>query len=146
MVGADLEWTWETTDENSTGVVQKYEVLLKTAVVGYHSVIDVYEDTLFNSMAFVSAVGPSDVASALISGVAYDADGKPLANEMIAVRLPTGDLRRVFSNAHGIYRVFGVPDGKMRVALRGKEQEVEVRTGAPVKLDLNFVRHPIPEP
>jgi len=128
MVGGDFEWTWATTDENSNGTLQKFEVVLKTAAVGHHAVIDVYEDVLFNSLVFKQQGGPLQAKQAILSGIVRDADAKPLANELVAVQMPNGSVRRVFSNSQGIYRVFGVPHGTfVKVGLRGREQAITLK-------------------
>jgi hypothetical protein len=134
MVGGDFAWTWKTTNENSSGTIQKYEVALKTAVVGFHSVVDLYEDTLMNSMVF--APRRDHIPLAFLTGLVKDAQGRPLANQVVNIADDQGATRRVVTNSHGIYRLYDAREGKAWVGVGAAEQEVMVARGSPSRIDL----------
>lgn len=140
FAGTDLEWKSETTSENSQGTKQTAEVKLETGTVGYHAVVDVYEDTLLNSLVFVLVDTPS-ASQAMVTGTVRDKTGNPMVNELVTVTLSNGQRRRVFTNAHGIYRIFDAPEGNTRVEAAGQAAAVSILHARPARLDMQ-VRSP----
>jgi hypothetical protein len=123
-----LDWDHENTTEMQSGTIQKSEVNLRTTTIGYHDVINVYVDTLFGSFAFVS-VGRFPPGTEVLSGTVTDPQGHPVSNQRVLVRMPDGITRTVFTNARGIYRVFGGPVGVARVQIAGQERTVPIEAG-----------------
>jgi hypothetical protein len=104
-----------------------------TETVGYHNVIDVYQDTMFKTYAFVARHNRLTREQALIAGLLTDPTRTPLPHRKVSVTLPSGEIRTVFTNAQGIYRAFDVPDGEHEVTVGDVTTEVQVerRSGEP---------------
>ena len=126
--GLVLDWDYENTTEMQSGTVQKAELTLRTTTLGYHDVINVYEDTLFGTFAFVS-VGHFPPGTEVVSGTVTDAQDHPVSNQRVLVRMPDGITRTVFTNSRGIYRVFGGRVGTARVQIGGQERTVPIEAG-----------------
>jgi hypothetical protein len=136
--GIDHQADQRAVAQANDGALQKVEVTLKTNTVGYHAAVDVYEDTLLNSLLFTSPFRPFSSWEAQITGTVRDARGNPAANELVTVAALNSPIRRVFTNAKGIYRVFKVPEGPVWIGVRGHEQRVALAHEKPALLDISL--------
>ena len=109
------------TTQSNVGTAQSISVNLSTNTVGYPDVVDVYFDSLFNSFAYVSQTGskgiPAESASAV--GHIHAAVGKSVAGQPVRVTFADGSHRTVYTDAHGLYRVFRASPGLMTASLSG---------------------------
>ncbi len=116
-----LSWKDTNSAGNCNGSSQTATVDLSTATVGYHDVIDIYEDSIYHSFAYVSetqGVGLK-LASAGVIGIVKNSAGKPVANQLITVKFADGSTRKLYSNAQGAYRIFKVPRGQLTITAGG---------------------------
>ena len=124
-----LSWTSTSSVGNCNGSTQTALVDLATPTVDYHDVIDVYEDSVYHTFAYVSESGGAgfhaDIAD--ISGTLKDSAGKALANQSILIKFANGKTRTVFTNAQGVYRIFQVPPGKLQITAHNQSGDI-VRT------------------
>jgi hypothetical protein len=139
-VGGSYEWDYENTTEQTTGSTQEIEVTLRSTTVGYHDVVDVYYDTVFQSFSYVSRIGHALRAeTAVLSGVIRDQTRKPAMNERVIVTLADGTKRIVITNARGIYRVFDVENATASAAMLeygGQRHRITLEAGKPTVLNL----------
>ena len=140
---------WRNTNSagNCNGSSQTATVDLSTTTVGYHDVIDVYEDSIYHSFAFVSetqGIGLK-VANADVAGIVKNGMGKPVANQPITIKFADGATRKVFSNAQGKYRIFRVPPGSMTITSGGLVSTANFVSGRPIARDLTVAGH-VPSP
>jgi len=133
-----LFWTNTNSAGNCNGSSQTAVVDLSTTTVGFHDVIDVYEDSIYHSFAYVSetqGVG-LPLPSAEVTGVVRDAAGKPVAKQLVTVKFANGSTRKLFSNAHGNYRIFKVPAGVLTITVGGVATKAKFVSGRPIVQDL----------
>jgi hypothetical protein len=132
--GLTFEWDYESTTNVSTGTKEEATVKLKTGTVGYHDVIDVYQDTVFKTFAFVShhkaALGLSD----RVSGFVLTKRREPAFNKRVEAVALNGATRTAFTNAQGIYRLYDLPDGELRVTVEGETKIVTLLPGKKIEL------------
>ena len=133
-----FEWDYQKTTQSKLGTSQTATVMLKTGTVGYHDVVDVYYDTLFNSFAFAHAPLRLGVASGSLVGTALSARGVPLGNRPVTVTFADGQKRTVVTNAQGVYRVFGAPVGEAKVYTGRESARVVVTEGRETPVSLRF--------
>ena len=133
-----FEWDYQKTTQSKLGTSQTATVMLKTGTVGYHDVVDVYYDTLFNSFAFAHPPITINFASASIVGTALSARGVPLANRLVTVTFADGQKRTVVTNAQGVYRVFGAPAGDAMVDTGRESARLVVTDGRETPVSLRF--------
>jgi len=140
QVGGNFEWDYTRSQSYTVGQNESATLTLSTSTVGYNQVVDVYYDTLFKTFAMVCDNPPLGPSNASIAGV-VTSQGKSLAGQVVTVKMPDGTRRRVATNAKGLYRVFGLPDGTNRVILGSMTKDVVVKHGqiAQVGLDLSGV-------
>ena len=124
LASHQLTWSDKTSFQTSNGHQQSATVTLTSSTVGFHDLIDVYEDTLYHTFLFASetdgnGIPPSELPS--LSG-RIERNGRPAANQLVTVTLPHGVVRRVFTNAQGIYRVYRLPSGKAKIATGGQTE------------------------
>jgi hypothetical protein len=128
--------TWKDTSSvgNCNGATQGATVDLATPTVGFHDVIDVYEDSIFHGFAYVSETQGAGLpaSDANISGAIKDAGGVPLANQLVVVKFADGSTRELFSNAQGNYRIFKVPPGATRITSGDSVSLVTFVSGRPI--------------
>ena len=128
--------TWTNTSSTGTsyGSVQKAKVELNTTTVGFHDVIDVYEDSIYHTFAFVSETQGTGLpaSSAAASGTIRNAAGQALARQLVTVTFADGRSRRVFTDARGTYRVFRAPAGALRIASGDAVTQATVVAGRPI--------------
>ena len=140
---------WRNTNSagNCNGSSQTATVDLSTTTVGYHDVIDVYEDSIYHSFSYLSetqGVGLK-VADADVTGLVKNGAGQPVANQLITIKFASGATRKVFSNAQGKYRIFRVPPGSMTITSAGSVSTAEFMSGRPIVKDLTVAAH-LPSP
>jgi hypothetical protein len=135
-VSATFEWDYESSTNITAGTKEEATVLLKTTTVGYHNVIDVYEDTVFKTFAFVSQTGPMLGKSAVVVGAVTNKSLQPVFNERVDVIDKNAIARTVFTNAQGIYRLFSIPAGDLRITVAGVTKTVTLQPCE--KLELPF--------
>jgi hypothetical protein len=136
-----VTWTNTNSAGNCNGASQTATVDLSSTTVGYHDVIDVYEDSIYHSFAYVSetqGVGLK-VASADVTGVVKNSGGKPVVNQPITVKFADGSTREIFSNAQGKYRIFRVPPGTVTLTSGGSVSTAKFVSGQPTVKDLTVV-------
>ena len=128
--------SWKNTNSagNCNGASQTATVDLSTTTVDYHDVIDIYEDTVYHSFAYVSETQGFGlkVSSASVSGVVRNAAGKPVANQLIIVKFANGGTRRLFSNAQGNYRIFRAPPGPLTITSGNAVSTATFAPGHPI--------------
>lgn len=134
QAGLTFEWDYQKTTQSKMGTSQTASVMLKTSTVGYHQVVFVYYDTLFNSFAFTYQ-GPMTETPA-ISGVAVTASGAPAANQPVVVSFADGTSRTVITNARGIYRIFDAPPGEATVTTQLHSERTAIVANKTVKVDV----------
>ena len=127
--GITFEWDYEKSVADANGIKQEVEVTLKTSTVGHHEAIDVYEDTAFKTLGFVSRSGPLQASAAALQGVVSDQSGKPIMNQPVTVTLSDGTKRTVFTNKDGIYRVFALPTGTLQVTAGNISRAASISQG-----------------
>jgi hypothetical protein len=140
---------WRNTNSagNCNGSSQTATVDLSTTTVGYHDVIDVYEDSIYHSFSYVSetqGVGLK-VADANITGLVKNSAGQPVASQLITIKFANGATREVFSNAQGKYRIFRVPPGSVTIASGGLVSTAKFVSGRRIVKDLTVKGH-LPSP
>jgi hypothetical protein len=149
-VTAVKSWTMTTTNSygNCNGSSQTAFVDLVTTTVSFHDVIDVYFDSIVQSFAYVSATGgigyPADGAN--VTGTLRNAAGQVLANQAMVATFANGRSRTLFSNAQGIYRIFAVPAGAVKIQSGDITSQVIVKPGPAVKHDLVIPNRILPTP
>ncbi len=134
--------SWKNTNSagNCNGSSQTATVDLSTATVGYHDVIDIYEESLYHSFAYVSetqGVGLK-LSSANITGIVKNSAGRPVANQLMTVKFADGSTRKLFSNAQGAYRIFKVPPGRVTIASGGAVTTADFVPGQEIKKQLTI--------
>jgi hypothetical protein len=112
--------------------------MLKTGTVGYHDVVDVYFDTLFNSFAFAHPQPVLTEGGAAIFGTALSSSGAPLANRPVKVTFADGQTRTVVTNAQGVYRVVDAPLGQAKIDTGLESSFVVVEPGKEATVTLRF--------
>ncbi len=133
-----LSWKNTNSAGNCNGSSQTATVDLSTTTVDYHDVIDVYEDSLYHSFAYVSetqGVGLK-LASAGVTGIVENSAGKPVANQLITVKFADGSTRKLFSNAQGAYRIFRVPPGPLAITSGGSVTRADFVPGQEIRKQL----------
>lgn len=133
-----FEWDYQKTTQSKRGTSQTATVTLKTGTVGYHDVVDVYYDTLFNSFAFAHAPTILTVGGGTLVGAALSPRGAPLPNRPITVTFADGQKRTVVTNAQGVYRVLGAPAGEATIDTGRESTRVVVVPGRETPADLRF--------
>ena len=137
-------WTNTNSAGNCSGSSQTATVDLSTTTVGYHDVIDVYEDSIYHSFSYVSetqGVGLK-VADADITGVVKNSAGQPVPNQLITIKFANGATRKVFSNAQGKYRIFRVPPGSTTIMSGSLVSTANFVSGRPIARDLTVTGRP----
>lgn len=141
-VTANHQWTWSdsTSMGSSYGSSQTANVTLTSSTLRYHDLIDVYEDTRYHTFLFVSetsgnGIPPSEPPS--VSGQATSG-GRPLAHQLVTVRLADGSERRVFTNGQGFYRVFRAASGPAKIAIAGRTFDTRVVPRVGMRTDLHL--------
>jgi len=137
-VGGTYEWEYDKSKEDTTGQTQEIELKLASSTVGYHDVIDVYFDSVFQSFSYASrTAGLIKAEASALSGTVTDNSGKPVMNERVFVTLPDGTKRTVLTNARGIYRVFDVPKNSIATIQFGTLKR-QAKVGSKKAQALNF--------
>lgn len=141
--GGRLTFEYTSSDELATGTTQRASLSLKSSTVGYSEVVDVYYDRIFKTFAFkghgqVAANAPN------LSGMVRDANGSPVANQVVTVTFPNGSIRKVGTDSTGQYRIYEAPSSGNATFSTGTEQKVvplgvkasiELRAGAAQKVE-----------
>jgi hypothetical protein len=133
-VGGTFEWDYKSTTNVSAGTKEEATVTLRTGTVGYHAVIEVYQDTIFKTVAFVSKTKKIPGESAVIFGTVTNLHRIPIFNERVDVIQGNGDSRTVFTNAQGIYRLFSIPEGDVHITVAGVTKVVTPHSNQKVEL------------
>lgn len=132
--------TWSSSTSSGTVNTSQYNAntVFSTTTVGFHDLIDIYFDTVYNTFVFVSETNgqgiPADEKPS-ISGT-LTRNGKTLANSPVVVKFSNGTTREVFTNAKGIYRVYRAPEGAATVETIGRTKNLIVDRTKPVLLDI----------
>ncbi len=133
------EWSYETETNITAGRTEEAEAKLGSSTVGYNEVIDIYEDTMFKVFAFVSKSGRVPSESAMISGVVTDNAQLPIANQTVTVIREDGEAQMAVTNAQGVYRIFGISEGKLRIEVAGAAaEEVSLISQEPIELSFRI--------
>lgn len=127
-VGSVYDYDYENTTEQTQGTTQKFEADLRSTTLGFHEVVDVFEDTLSKSFVFLP-VGRFNTGAEIVRGTVTDPSGRPLAEQRVLVHLPDGARRTVFTDAHGIYRVFSTVPGTAEVQIGSELHTVTIQPG-----------------
>jgi hypothetical protein len=137
QAGFVFDYDYENTTEETQGTTQKFEVDLRSTTVGFHEVVDIFEDTASKSFAFVS-VGRFPPGSEIVRGTVTDASGRPLASQRVIVHLPDGAQRTVFTDGRGVYRVFSAVLGTAQVRVGSEVQTFNVQPGTTKQVNLHI--------
>jgi len=132
-VGKTFEWDYETSTNISSGTQESVTVNLQSSTVGYENVIDVYQDTMFKSLAYVgqpqAPIRPGTIPRAALTGTVHDPQGRPLFNQRVDVVLPNGQRHTTFTNAQGIYRMTLPALGQGRIEVNNITKTVALTAG-----------------
>jgi Tachylectin len=128
-VGLTFEWDYEWSKNVSSGTQESVTVNLQSSTVGYQSVVDVYQDTMFKSLAYVASPQPPDGSVGALTGTVQDAQGRPLFNQRVDVALPNGQRHTTFTNAQGIYRLTLPAQGQGRIEVNNIVKTVALTAG-----------------
>lgn len=142
--------TWANTSSAGTtyGSNQTAKVDLSTTTVGFYDNIDVYEDLVYHTFAFVSQTQGRGFAGTppSMTGTVMSPSGQPVPDQIVTVTLANGRTQRVFTNARGTYRVFGAPAGATTLAIGGVVSRATVTPGRPVVQHMRLNVEPQPRP
>lgn len=143
---AVLSVFWKATSSfgRCNGTSQAAVIDLVSSTVGFHDKIDVWEDSIFHSFAYVSetqGVG-FRAESAGISGVVTNSAGTPLAKQLIVVKFADGSTQKLFSNAQGKYRIFNLHPGPVTLTVGRSVRKVTFVPGHPIVKKLTATRQP----
>jgi hypothetical protein len=128
-------FTWKETGSWGTcnGQTQNMTADLVSTTAKYNHVIQVYQDSLFSTFAFVDTTAALAAAEhtplGRLSGVVLSAAGQALPNQQINVTFANGVTRTLFSDANGNYTVIGVPPGEVTIATGDLTQKATVVSG-----------------
>jgi hypothetical protein len=140
-IGGNFEYDITNATQTTNSRSQQATVKLQTTTPGYHRVVDVYFDSLFKSFLYVEegqSVLTANAAS--IAGQIQAVGGKPLGGQIVTVTLPNGQHRRVATDSHGNYRVFGLGAGKHTIIAGGATHEATLTAGVPYKVPQPHVK------
>jgi hypothetical protein len=73
--------------------------------VGYHKVVDVYQDTMFRTLAFVARSDAAPETFSALSGTVLDVRSKPIFNRRVDLDLPNGERHTTFTHSRGMNRL-----------------------------------------
>jgi hypothetical protein len=132
-LGLTFEWDYETSTNVSSGTQENVTVNMQSSTVGYENVVDVYQDTMFKSLAYVARpaapVRPGTIPRAALTGTVHDPQGRPLFNQRVDVVLPNGQRNTTFTNAQGIYRLTLPALGQARIEVNNFAKTVALTAG-----------------
>jgi hypothetical protein len=125
---------------NCNGATQTATVGLATGTVGFHDVIDVFEDSIYHSFAYVSETSGAGLQalSADVSGEVLNAQGRPMPNQPIVVKFANGHTESLFSNAQGRYRIFKIPTGPLTITCGESVTRVTLTPGQRIVKNLRL--------
>ena len=148
-VGGKMSFEGVSTTETSAGSGQKASLSLQSTTVGYHEVIDVYFDRVYRTFAFRGRGSIPSSKTASIEGYVREANGSPVAGQVVTVQLPNGTFRRVGTSSTGKYQVFDLPTSGNATVMTATEAKV-VSLAQQAKVDVraaNVPRFaPVPKP
>jgi hypothetical protein len=104
-VGLTFEWDYEMSRNVSAGTKESAAVVLRSETLGYHKTIDVYQDTMFKTLAFFEKPETDGMAMSALTGTVTDAANKPVFNSRVDVVLSSGNRYTTFTNQQGAYRL-----------------------------------------
>lgn len=133
-VGKTFEWAYETSSNVTTGKKEEATVKLLTDTLEYHDVFDVYQDTMFRTFAFVSKTGRLARGSEVISGAVTNLAHIPITNQRVDVIEANGRIHSTVTNAQGIYRIFAIPEGKLRIEVGEVAKEITLVSDQAIEL------------
>ncbi|HEY5006448.1 MAG TPA: carboxypeptidase-like regulatory domain-containing protein, partial [Caulobacteraceae bacterium] len=144
-----LTWNHSNSSGTTSATSSQATVVLGTAKVGCYEYVDIYSDTMFHSMAYVTAqptcapVQPSrpgfpivGVPVTVLSGTLENAQAQPLAHQTVTVTLADGSVRQIVTNSKGQYMVYEAPAGTARIQAAGVTSQATIVPGKPTALDL----------
>jgi hypothetical protein len=137
-LGATFEWDYEAVTHADQGSKEEVGVTLQSETIGFHEVVDVYQDAMFGSLAFVSR-GTFSAGNESVTGLVkgpFLVAGAPAPSQRVDVELANGVTRTVFTNAQGVYRLFDVPNGTTTVSSGNTKQTITKAAGRPITVDL----------
>ncbi len=132
--------SWSTSDSSGSNISKGITATatLSTTTVGYHDLIDIYFDTLYNTFVFASETGGLGIPTneiPSVSGTLIRA-GVPVANQPVVVTFSDGTSRQVFTNSRGVYRVYRAPAGIARLASANQVQTINIDPKNPIVHDI----------
>jgi hypothetical protein len=139
-VKANLTWEWsyEKSTNITTGTKEEATISLRTTTLEYDDVIDVYQDMMFRTFAFASKTGRVRRTSAVISGVVTNLAHKPLINQRVVAIQTDGRAQETVTNAQGIYRLFAIPEGKLRIEVAEVVKEITLVSDQAIELSFQI--------
>jgi hypothetical protein len=130
-VSQKQQWTWTQTSsiQTSSGIAHAALVTLGSSTVKLGCHIDVYEDTVYNTFAFVTPpacallppgamrmVQPPPFA---LVGTVTNGNRSPVYNQLVIVSFATGGVQRLYTDHHGQYVVYTAPAGPVQINVGG---------------------------
>jgi hypothetical protein len=137
---------WTTSAATSTGTSSATQVTaattLATSTVGYEDLIDIYMDQLYHTYVFVSETGGKGIPASekpTLSGTVTRL-GTVVPNQLVVLTFPNGVVRRVMTNAQGVYRVYRAPSGVAKVEAAGQEApEITIEEHKPIVKNIELM-------
>jgi hypothetical protein len=114
-VGLMFEWDYEMSRNVSAGTKESAAVVLRSETLGYHKTIDVYQDTMFKTLAFFEKPETDGMAMSALTGTVTDAANKPVFNSRVDVVLSSGKRYTTFTNQQGAYRLSAPTQGNAEI-------------------------------
>lgn len=134
-------WTNSAGFGTSSGTAHEALVSLGSQTVGLANCwIDIFEDTLYHTFAFVPPpnlpqCNPPVPGAKMVqpvfalSGTVTNANGQPVAQAPVIVRFAQGGARRLQTNLRGKYLVYSAPPGLVQVAVGSAVQNQTIVPG-----------------
>ena len=135
---ATFELEYETQRNVSSGSKQEATVLLQTDSIGFHDVIDIYQDTIFLTFCFVSRSGPVAGDAAMVTATVTNKLSRPISHQRVDVIERDGRTRTVFTDAKGVFRLFSVAEGDVQIKIGNLTQNVSLHRDKPRNLSFSL--------
>jgi hypothetical protein len=107
---ASWQWTNKSSQKNAVGTTQSATVTIGGPAFGYsgQTLLAVYTDSIYHTFAF--ALVPVPKAEEGVTGIAVDANGKPLIGTEVML-VENGISHRTFSDSKGTFAFYGKMTG-----------------------------------
>ena len=104
------------TSGNCAGTTVTASFTPRSSTVGVLVPIDVYEDGVFHTFAFMQSRPPtSQISSKVVTGVLTTANGQALANQIVTATFSNGSSRRLATDGNGKFAIAAPPVGTLTI-------------------------------